>query len=98
MGVVGVAVAVEVGVGVSVDVAVAVAVAVGVAVKVKVGVNVCVKVGVNVGTGVADGNPCRMICGFSQIALSFFCPPFALTTRMSLTVSPASALKSWSTG
>ena len=91
------------GVGVKVNVAVAVGVNVGVEVGVVVGVDdVGVGVGVGVyvyvGVGVAVGGvPWRMMCGLSQMALSLFCPPFALTTRMNFTVSPASELRSRST-
>jgi hypothetical protein len=93
-------VAVAVGVGVIVNVAVAVGVIVGVAVGVgvyDVGVEVGVRVYVGVGVAVG-GVPWRMMCGFSQMALSFFCAPLALTTRMNFTVSPASPLRSRSTG
>jgi len=96
---VGVMVAVAVAVGVKVKVAVAVGVKVNVGVGVyDVGVGVGVGVRVNVGVGVAGGVPWRMIWGLSQMALSLFCAPFALTTRMSFTVSPASALRSKSIG
>ena len=82
-------------VGVSVDVAVNVGVKVGV--NVKVGVKVAVGVNVNVLVTVG-ATPCRIICGFSQMARSWLVPPFALTTRMNFSVCPARLLRSRSTG
>ena len=84
--------AVLVGVLVKVGVKVIVAVDVGVDVAVTVGVRVIVDV------EVAEGTPCRIMCGLSQRALSLLLAPFALTTRINFTVWPARLLKSRSTG
>jgi len=89
---VGVSVLVEVGVGVTVTVGVTVIVGV------KVMVGVTVTVGVTEEVWVDGGFPCRMICGFSQMAESLLFGPLALTTRMNFTVFPSRLLKSRSTG
>ena len=89
---VGVSVLVELGVGVTVTVDVTVIVGV------KVNVGVTVTVGVAEGVRVGGGLPCRIMCGFSQIAASLLFGPFALTTRMNFTVFPSRLLKSRSTG
>jgi hypothetical protein len=89
-----------VGVMVGVDVTVDVDVRVGVDVEVLVCVIEGVTLGVNVGVKVevGGGDPCRRICGLSQMASSSLGEPFECTTKMNLTVSPARLLKSRFTG
>ena len=75
---------------------VGVGVSVGVEEGVTVGVSEGVTLGVNVGVkvDVGGGEPCRRICGLSQMASSSLGEPFECTTKMNLTVSPARLLKS----
>ena len=83
------------GVGVLVGVGVSVGVDVGVKVGVSEGVELGMRVRVKVGVGGSD--PCRRICGLSQIASSSFGEPLEYTTKINFTVSPARLLKSRST-
>ena len=80
----------------TVGVGVSVGVEEGVTVGVSEGVTLGVIVGVKVEVG--GGDPCRRICGLSQMASSSLGEPFECTTKMNLTVSPARLLKSRFTG